>query len=411
LSLSSSKLIGAPQYDGSAEKSIRDQSMDAISSRGPHGPAHGWRPPGCDRIALVLQGGGALGAYQAGVYQALHEAGLWPDSVAGVSIGGINAAIIAGNRPEHRLEKLREFWETVTAGRGWPFLPEGDDARKMHNMWSSWMTIAFGQPGFFAPRSNNAWFSPRGARSATAFYDTQPLRETLLRLIDFDLLNSGDVRYAAGSVNVTTGNFAYFDSTRMTIEPEHVMASGALPPALPMGRFGTDHFWDGGLVSNTPLQHIIDNPLGTHELVFQVDLFSAIGALPRDMPDVLGRQKDIQYSSRTRLVTDYFKRIYAKDLLMKRLLDRLPEDILQPDEKAEKQRLAHLPAFTILHLIYQQAAYEGQAKDYDFSTTSMREHWDSGFHDTQRTLAHKDWLEGPITETGIATHDIHREED
>ena len=331
--------------------------------------------------------------------------------MAGVSIGGINAAIIAGNRPEHRLEKLREFWETVTAGRGWPFLPEGDDARKMHNMWSSWMTIAFGQPGFFAPRSNNAWFSPRGARSATAFYDTQPLRETLLRLIDFDLLNSGDVRYAAGSVNVTTGNFAYFDSTRMTIEPEHVMASGALPPALPMVRIGTDHFWDGGLVSNTPLQHIIDNPLGTHELVFQVDLFSAIGALPRDMPDVMGRQKDIQYSSRTRLVTDYFKRIYAKDLLMKRLLDRLPEDILQPDEKAEKQRLAHLPAFTILHLIYQQAAYEGQAKDYDFSTTSMREHWDSGFHDTQRTLAHKDWLEGPITETGIATHDIHREED
>jgi NTE family protein len=266
--------------------------MDAISSRGRSGPAHCWRPPGCDRIALVLQGGGALGAYQAGVYQALHEAGLWPDSVAGVSIGGINGAIIAGNQPEHRLAKLREFWETVTAGRGWPFLPEGDDARKMHNMWSSWMTIAFGQPGFFAPRPDNAWFSPRGARSATAFYDTTPLRETLRRLIDFDLLNSGDVRYAAGSVNVTTGNFAYFDSTRMTIEPEHVMASGALPPALPMVRIGSDHFWDGGLVSNTPLQHIIDNPLGTHELVFQVDLFSAIGALPRDMPDVLGRQKD-----------------------------------------------------------------------------------------------------------------------
>jgi NTE family protein len=237
------------------------------------------------------------------------------------------------------------------------------------------------------------------------------LRETLLRLIDFDLLNSGEVRYAAGAVNVATGNFVYFDSTHSAIEPEHVMASGALPPALPMVRIGTDHFWDGGLVSNTPLQHIIDNPIGDHELVFQVDLFSAIGALPRDMPDVMGRQKDIQYSSRTRLVTDYFRQSYAKDLLLKRLLDRLPNYMLEADEKAEKERLAHLPAFTILHLIYQQAPYEGQAKDYEFSTTSMREHWDSGYHDTQRTLAPKDWLRGPMSDVGIETHDIHREED
>src|SRR6202790_1803736 len=129
----------------------------------------------------------------------------------------------------------------------------------MHNMWSSMMTMALGQPGFFSPRPENAWFSPRGARSATAFYDTRPLRETLLRLVDFDVLNNGDVRYAAGAVNVTTGNFVYFDSTRGMIEPEHVMASAALPPAMPMVRIGSDHFWDGGLVSNTPLQNIIKN--------------------------------------------------------------------------------------------------------------------------------------------------------
>ena len=366
--MSFSSANAAPQYG------ILERTTD-------QGPAHGRRviarrggtrstprhPSGCDHIALVLQGGGALGAYQAGVYQALHEAGLWPDSVAGVSIGGINSAIIAGNRPERRLERLREFWDTVTAGRGWPWLPEGDDARKMHNMWSSMMTMAFGQPGFFSPRPENAWFSPRGARSATAFYDTAPLRETLLRLVDFDVLNNGDVRYAAGTVNVATGNFAYFDSTKTTIGPEHVMASGALPPALPMVPIGTDQFWDGGLVSNTPLQHIIDNPIGDHVLVFQVDLFSARGPLPRDMPDVLGRLKDIQYSSRTRLVTDYYQRLYAKDLLLKRLLDRLPDDLLEADEKAEKDRLAHMAAFTILQLVYQQAAYEGEAKDYEFS--------------------------------------------
>jgi len=393
-----------------ARTRIKDQTMDAVSSRGPHnpGPLH---PPGCDHIALVLQGGGALGAYQAGVYEALHEAGLWPDSVAGVSIGGINSAIIAGNRPERRLERLREFWETVTAGRAWPWMPEGDDARKIHNMWSSMMTMAFGQPGFFAPRPENAWFSPRGSRSATAFYDTTPLRETLLRLVDFDVLNNGDVRYAAGTVCVSTGNFAYFDSTKTAIGPEHVMASGALPPALPMVPIGTDQYWDGGLVSNTPLQHIVDNPIGDHVLVFQVDLFSARGALPRDMPDVLGRLKDIQYSSRTRLVTDYYTRLYEKDLMLKRLLDRLPDDQLDPKEKAEKDRLAHMSAFTIIQMIYQQAAYEGQTKDYEFSAASMKEHWDSGYRDTKQTLEHKDWLKVYDAADGIETFDIHRGED
>jgi len=385
--------------------------MDDVSSRGRREKGRASYPDSCDHIALVLQGGGALGAYQAGVYQALHEARLWPDSVAGVSIGGINSAIIAGNRPERRLDRLREFWDSVTAGRGWPWLPEGDDARKLHNIWSSMMTIAFGQPGFFAPCLENAWLSPRGARSATAFYDSAPLRDTLLRLVDFDVLNNGEVRYAAGTVNVATGNFAYFDSTKTRIGPEHIMASGALPPALPMVPIGTDQFWDGGLVSNTPLQHIIDNPIGDHVLVFQVDLFSATGALPRDMPEVMGRLKDIQYSSRTRLVTDYYQRLYEQDRILKRLLDRLPDDQLEAEEKAEKQRLMHMSAFTIIQLIYQQAAYEGQAKDYEFSAASMGEHWDSGYRDTQRTLEHKEWLKVYDANDGIETFDIHREQE
>jgi NTE family protein len=378
--------------------------MDGVTSPGRR------HPPGCDHIALVLQGGGALGAYQAGVYQALHEAGLMPDSVAGVSIGGINSAIIAGNRPERRLERLREFWDTITAGGGWPWPPEGDDARKIHNLWSSMMTMTFGQPGFFSPRPQNSWFSPRGTRSATAFYDTAPLRETLLRLVDFDVLNNGDVRYAAGTVNVATGNFAYFDSKKTRIGPEHIMASGALPPALPMVAIGTEQFWDGGLVSNTPLQHVIDNPIGDHVIVFQVDLFSARGPVPRDMQDVLARLKDIQYSSRTRLVTDYYQKKYAQDRILKRLLDRLPYDQLEAAEKAEKDRLAHMSAFTIIQLIYQQAVYEGQSKDYEFSAMSMAEHWESGYRDTRQTLEHQEWLNVYDSEDGIETFDIHRGE-
>jgi NTE family protein len=367
-----------------------------------------WRPEGCDNIALVLQGGGALGAYQAGIYQALHEAGLWPDTVAGVSIGGINAAIIAGNRPENRVDRLREFWDCVTARPVSLFTGDGDAARKATNAWSALLTTTLGQPGFFKPNIINPWISPRGSRTATAFYDTTPLRETLFRLVDFDLLNSRTVRYAAGAVNVLNGNFAYFDSTQTAIMPEHVMASGALPPAFPAIQIGTDHYWDGGLVSNTPLQ---DNAACHHMLVFQVDLFSARGPLPRDMDDVLARQKDIQYSSRTRLVTDYFRDQHDRDLLAKKLLAKIPDDQLDAAERHLKARLAHMPEATILELVYQQAAYETQAKDYEFSAASMREHWNSGYLDTQRTLRHRDWLTVSESDAGLSVHDIHRVDD
>lgn len=374
----------------------------------PHQPA---RPRGCDHIAVVLQGGGALGAYQAGMYQALDEAGLRPDTVAGVSIGGINAAIIAGNPPERRLERLRDFWEGITA-RPVSLLPlAGDAARKATNAWSALLTTTMGQPGFFTPNLVNPWISPRGSKTATAFYDTTPLRDTLLRLVDFDLLNSGAVRYAAGAVNVISGNFAYFDSTQTTILPEHVMASAALPPAFPAVQIGTDYYWDGGLVSNTPLQHVLDNAASLHMLIFQVDLFSAMGAAPRDMDDVLARQKDIQFSSRTRLVTDYFRQKRDRDLIMKKLLAKIPDDKLDTDELKLKARLAHMPEATILELIYQQAAYETQAKDYEFSSESMREHWSSGYLDTKRTLQHRDWLEVSESDAGLSVHDIHRAED
>ena len=374
-------------------------------------PAAPWRPEACHRIALVLQGGGALGAYQAGVYQALHEAGMEPDWVCGVSIGAINSAIIAGNPPEKRLERLQTFWDRITARKVWHYTPDGDIYRKARNLTSSFMTSTLGQPGFFKPHEVNPWLSPAGAKTATSYYDTTPLRETLLELVDFDLINSRKMHFAVGAVNVLTGNFLYFDNKKEVIEPEHVMASGALPPALPMVRIGTDHFWDGGIVSNTPLQHLLDQEDGQNSLVFQVDLFSARGQLPRDIHEVTSRHKDIVYSSRTRHNTDIYRRMNNVKASLYKALLKVPEAELTNEEREMRDKLVHLSGITILQLIYQQKAYEGDSKDFDFSATSMREHWKSGLEDTKRTLKRREWLAMPPEGMGIVVHDVHRERD
>ncbi len=367
------------------------------------------RPPRCQRIALVLQGGGALGAYQAGVYEALHVSGLEPDWVSGVSIGAINAALIAGNPPERRLERLRTFWERITSRKIWYHTPDGDSYRQARNATSSLFTVTMGQPGFFSPRVPGPWSSATGAKNATSYYDTAPLRETLLELVDFDLLNSEAVHFSVGAVNVRSGNFVYFDNKKEIIEPEHIMASGALPPALPMVKIGTDYFWDGGIVSNTPLQHLLDQEDSLNSLVFQVDLFNARGNLPRDMHDVMARHKDIMYSSRTRYNTDIFKRLHLWKSRLKAALDRVPEAELSDEDRRIKEELEHQPEMTILQLIYQQQSYEGHAKDHEFSGTSMREHWITGFEDTHRTLLRKDWLVIPPPGGGIVVYDVHRE--
>jgi NTE family protein len=368
------------------------------------------RPERCDRIALVLQGGGALGAYQVGVYQALQEAGLEPDWVCGVSIGAINSAIIAGNPPADRLRKLRLFWERITERKIWNYTPDGDVFRKARNATSSWLTIMHGQPGFFTPRQPSPWMSFAGSQTATSYYDNSPLRETLLELVDFDRINSRETRFAVGAVNVLDGNFIYFDNATDVIVPEHVMASGALPPALPMVKIGTDYFWDGGIVSNTPLQHLLEQDDHLNSLVFQVDLFSARGDLPRDIQDVMARQKDIMYSSRTRYTTDLFRRIHTWKTKLRQALDKVPADQLTEDEGKLREELVALPEITILHLIYQQKSYEGHAKDYEFSGTSMREHWQSGLEDTARTLKHRKWIEMPPPGHGVLVHDVHRED-
>jgi NTE family protein len=371
--------------------------------------AGGWRPERCARIALVLQGGGALGAYQAGVYQALHEANIEPDWVSGVSIGAINSALIAGNPPRKRLARLREFWERITDRRIWAYTPDGDIFRQARNATSSMMTMMQGQPGFFTPRNPSPWFSLTGAQTATSYYDTAPLKDTLLDLVDFGLINEKSIRFSVGAVNVLSGNFVYFDNDLELIEPEHIMASGALPPALPMVKIGTDHFWDGGIVSNTPLQHLLDHDDHLNTLVFQVDLFSARGVLPRDIQDVMGRHKDIMYSSRTRYNTDVYRRIHIWKTRLGQVLRKIPDELCTDEERRLRDELHDLPEIAILQLIYQQKAYEGHAKDHEFSATSMREHWQSGYEDTKRTLKHKEWLTMPPEGAGIVVRDVHRD--
>jgi len=367
----------------------------------------GWRPPRCRRVALVLQGGGALGAYQAGVYQALCEADIQPDWISGVSIGAINGAIIAGNPPDRRIERLKAFWDSVTARNMWAFTPDGDMFREMRNATSSLMTAMLGQPGFFKPRYPGPWFSVRGAMDATSYYDTAPLRETLCQLVDFDLINSGAFHFSVGAVNVCTGNFVHFDNSKETIGPEHILASGALPPAFPSVKINGEYFWDGGIVSNTPLQYLLNHEDGLNALVFQVDLFNARGSLPRDITEVMDRQKDILYSSRTRYNTDVFRKVHAWKARLREALLKMPPELMTDEDRRMFEELEHQPEMTILQLIYQQTAYEGHAKDFEFSAVSMQEHWSSGYEDTKRTLKHKDWLVIPPPGGGIETHDVH----
>jgi NTE family protein len=367
----------------------------------------GWRPNHCARVALMLQGGGALGAYQAGVYHALHEAGIEPDFVIGVSIGAINGAIIAGNRPENRVEKLRAFWEKIT-GRTFSFFePDGDIYRSIYAAASTMAAYNLGQPGFFKPHAISPFFAARGAKNATSLYDISPLKETLRELVDFDLINRNPVRIALGSANVLTGNISYFDNASVEIGLEHVLAASAVPFTFPMVKIGTDYYWDGGLVSNTPLIQLLRAEDHTNTLAFQVDLYSARGPLPRDLRDVFGRAKDISYSSRTRFATGIYRQQHQLRSELREALNKIPPELLSEEQKRRKEELTKLPKMTLVHLIYQQKAYEGFSTDHEFSPTSMREHWQSGYEDTKRTLKHKHWLEMPHDGAGIVVHDVH----
>jgi NTE family protein len=363
-----------------------------------------------ESVALLLQGGGALGAYQAGVYEALAERGIEPTWIAGISIGAINSAIIAGNPPEKRVERLREFWELVTATGApwssyWAEMLVGA-MRGLANQYAAGDAMVNGVKGFFAPRLPPAPLQPSGTLAATSWYDTNPLKPTLERLVDFDRINSRTMRFSVGAVNVRTGNFAYFDNATDKIGPQHVMASGALPPAFPAVEIDGEFYWDGGMVSNTPLDWVLSARSGLDSLIFQVDVWSARGALPRDLAEVAVRMKEIQYSSRTRAATDEFRRVQKLRATFQELYAKLPPELAETPQAKLLAEVSDPAVYNIVQLIYRSPTYEGQTKDYEFSRQTMEDHWRTGHADARKTLEHPEVLQLPKSVGAVHIYDF-----
>jgi NTE family protein len=360
---------------------------------------------------LVLQGGGALGSYQAGAYQALCHHDFEPEWIAGISIGAINAAIIAGNPREKRVERLKEFWEMVSSPVPWNPVTSSDRARSYFNETSAALIAAFGVPGFFTPRFPPAPLWPQGSPQSQSYYDTAPLRATLERLVDFDRINDLHTRLSIGAVSVTTGNFRYFDNFEFKklgkkIGPEHIMASGALPPGFPSIVIEGEHFWDGGIASNTPLDYVLDEEVANDLLIFQVDLFSARGPLPISLLEAAEREKDIRFSSRTRMNTDKNKQVHNARVALRELMGKLPDDLKNDPSVGILCKAAKENTVTVVHLIYRSKNYESSSKDYDFSRIGMVEHWASGERDVDRSMRHKEWLERPQSGETMVTYDL-----
>jgi NTE family protein len=362
-----------------------------------------------DENVLVLQGGGALGSYQAGVFEALASEGIAPTWVAGISIGAINAALIAGNAPGERVARLREFWELLSSAIPEPAWKPDRHLHGWLNSLAATQALFFGVPGFFTPRWPPAPLQRPGTLAAISYYDTAPLKETLKRLVDFERLNSGELRLSVAAVNVRTGNLTYFDTAQQRLDLRHIMASGALPPGLPPVQIDGEHYWDGGLASNTPLNHVLDQEGAGRRTVFQVDLFPARGPLPKTLERVTEREKDIRYSSRTRLNTDMDLRRRRVAAAAMRLMQKLPPELRDdPDAREVMAALrANCVSLDIVQLIYRAKRYENHVKDYEFSRLTMREHWAAGHADVVQSLRDPRWTErGPAEHYGVRVFDL-----
>ena len=374
-----------------------------------------------DTVALVLQGGGALGSYQAGVLEGLSEAGIEPGWVAGISIGALNAAIIAGNPPERRVAQLQGFWQHICRQPLLPPLPYaalGPHAQWLPEPWRRWVSqvdatraVLEGQNGFFVPRLLPPLGEAHVPTDEVSLYDTRPLRQTLERFADFDRINHRphSMRVSVGAVNVANGNFVYFDNTERRLRPEHFMASGALPTGFPAVEVDGAYYWDGGLVSNTPLLQVLQSEPRRNTLVFQVDLWSARGPLPGNLGEAAERLKDIQYSSRTRMVTDVMHQEQLHRLQLAELLALMPADQADHPAVQRARAMACHRRVNVVQMIYRDKPFEGDAKDREFGLLTLHEHWQSGLADLRHTLAHPQWLALPSAERPFVTHDIHRQ--
>ena len=356
------------------------------------------------QVVLVLQGGGALGAYQVGVYEALHEAGIEPDWVIGTSIGAINAALIAGNAPEHRVARLREFWTRVEQG-------SGDDPLRfwtgLSNIAANFTTVTRGVPAFFTPNPV-AWISshaPLGIENA-AYYTTAPLRETLSELVDLDLCAEHHIRLTVGAVNARNGEMRYFDSRDERLGIDHVLASGALPPAFPAVRIAGEPYWDGGIYSNTPIEAVLDDKPRRDSVIFTVHMWNPDGPEPESLWQVMGRQKDIQYASRAQSHITRQQQIHHLRHIIREIAKELPEKMRNSPKGKE---LASWGCGTTMHvarLVASQLDGEDHTKDIDFTPGGIRARWQAGYADTKRMIAKAPWTAPVDPMNGVVIHDL-----
>lgn len=363
-----------------------------------------------NRVVLVLQGGGALGAYQAGIYQGLHEHGLIPDWVVGTSIGAINAAIIAGNKPQERVAMLEEFWLGVSHYDMFASHNVPDQLRQFNTRLSSLTAILQGVPGFFSPRPLPlfALGFPVDPEQAS-FYDNTGLKNSLKKFVDFDYINSEEsIRLTVSGVQVKSGKLFDFDSSGQTIGIEHVMASGALPPGLPPVRVDGELYWDGGLYSNTPLESVLDEEPRVDTLCFMVDLWSSSGPEPTTLEQVCTRTKDVTYASRSQRHIDTFRKIHNLRHSIRALHERIPSELKNASDTAELAAMGSASTMHIVHLSYSGRDWQAASKDINFAKGSIKWRWEQGYRDATRAAQQACWIEPVSSLTGVVVHEAKR---
>jgi len=355
------------------------------------------------RVVLVLQGGGALGSYQAGVYQALQEAGIEPDWIIGTSIGAINASLIAGNPPGERLPKLKEFWKRMEQSPIWNFRTAFPDFNERLSYWS---TLTHGIPGFFRPNplAHAGDSYPLDAERA-GYYTTAPLENTLAELVDMDLLNSCEPRLTVGAAHVRTSQMRYFDSQHCKLSVRHILASGALPPAFPAVRIDGELYWDGGILSNTPTEVVFDDNPRKNSLIFAVHLWNPAGAEPTTMAEVLNRHKDVQYSSRIMSHIARQQQVHRLRHIINQLGTRLPES--ERNDPAVRELLGYgcQTRMHVVRLLAPQLDRETHTKDIDFSPRGIMQRWDAGYAHTKAVLSRAPWVGEFDPLSGVILHE------
>jgi NTE family protein len=355
------------------------------------------------QVVLVLQGGGALGAYQVGVYEALHEAGVEPDWIIGTSIGAINASIIAGNKPPERLARLNEFWNRVERPGAWPLVPAWTG---ISATWSYWSTLVEGIPGFFAPHLPAFWgaYIPLGVDRA-GFYSTASLRQTLAELVDFSVINARSPRLTVGAANVRTSMMNYFDSRQSELCATHIMASGALPPAFPAICIDGEYYWDGGILSNTPTEVIFDDCPRRNSLIFAVHLWNPTGPVPKSIWEVLNRQKDVQYSSRIASHIARQQQTHRLRHVISELVRYIPDDVRESDVVRDLAGYGCVTQMHVVRLLAPRLENENHTKDIDFTPSGIRMRREAGYEATMRALRQAPWQGRFDAIEGIILHE------